>query len=313
MTLLNIIISDSRDLQRGGRADAVLAEFEELPSRSQLKSWFEQGRVRRSGIVLKAKDRLNFGDQIEIDVPEAKRLELEPREYPLKVQYEDEHLIVVYKDRGMSMHPGANESDELTLVHALLAHADSLSTGSGYFRPGIVHRLDKDTEGLVVVAKDNKTHELLSRQFSERTIKRAYWALVWGKFPGEMIIEGAIGRHPIHRKKMAVVKRGGREAKTSVRLLKSFEEHSWVECRLHTGRTHQIRVHLSHKGFPILNDPVYCRARSFKDHSRQELLSELKGQALVAFELGFVHPSSGEALYFKADKPRWLDQLSSLD
>jgi 23S rRNA pseudouridine1911/1915/1917 synthase len=170
-----------------------------------------------------------------------------------------------------------------------------------------VHRLDKDTEGLVVVAKSNPIHESLAKQFSDRSIVRRYWALVRGKFPDSLEVETAIGRHPRDRKKMAVVKRGGKPARTTARCLQRFDGFSWVECKLHTGRTHQIRVHLSHRGFPLLGDPLYGRG---------EGLPGLKGQALVAFELGFVHPRSEKNLHFQSDPPDWLRRvirLKSLD
>lgn len=236
---------------------------------------------------------------------------LEPRAFPLDILYEDDSLLVFFKPRGISMHPGAGTQSEITIANALAAHSKQLSKKSGEFRPGIVHRLDKDTEGLVVVAKDDSTHEALSQQFQSRSIQRRYWALVWGQFPlGEIKIEAPIGRHPTQRKKMAVVARG-KPATTIVKGLRQLNEgYSWVECRLLTGRTHQIRVHLAHKKFPVVNDPVYARPRHLEDPEKEAVLKNLKGQALIAFELGFIHPKTKEVMRFELPPPAWLRRLT---
>ncbi len=242
-----------------------------------------------------------------------KQLELDPRSLNLHIYYEDEFLIVLYKPRGISMHPGASRSNETTLAHALVSHAQSLSDKGGEFRPGIVHRLDKDTEGIVVIAKNNEVHEDLSLQFSSRTIERAYWALCYGKFPRTGLkINAPIGRNPRDRKKMAVVS-SGKEAITDVKFIDTFEEgFSWVECKLQTGRTHQIRVHLSHKKFPIMNDPAYAKKRNLQlSEKKLAVLNDLKGQALIAYKLGFIHPVTSKKIYFEAEKPEWLKILTT--
>jgi 23S rRNA pseudouridine1911/1915/1917 synthase len=262
--------------------------------------------------VLAAKDRIFAGDQIDVAVPEPKALRSEARDIPLKIVFEDEDLLVIEKQRGLSMHPGASPDDQNTLVHALMHHSESLSDKGGMFRPGIVHRLDKDTEGLVVVAKNNSAHENLSVQFANRSIDRAYWAVCYGKAPENFEIEAPIGRHPRDRKKMAVVQKG-RTARTLVQRLGYFSEtYSWIRCKLFTGRTHQIRVHLSHKGFPILNDPVYGRSGRAKDlpPAAAMVLENLKGQCLVAYELGFEHPRTHERMHFELEKPEWLKILT---
>ncbi len=306
--LLTIIVREIPNKKKGIRADAILAGLEGLPSRSQLKHWFEEGRIRRNGKILSASDSLELGDKIEIDPPLPKPLKLEPRKIPIHILYEDEFLIVLFKPRDLSMHPGASRDDQNTLVHALLYHSKSLSDSGGEFRPGIVHRLDKDTEGLVVIAKDNKTHEALSKQFSDRSIDRAYWALCFGKPPTKFEVDKPIGRHPKDRKKMAVHEKG-RSAKTSFECLKSFNAgYSWLRCKLHTGRTHQIRVHLAYKGPPVLNDPVYARsnAKLKLSDEQAECLKNLKGQCLIAYQLGFIHPATGEKMFFEAEMPDWL-------
>jgi 23S rRNA pseudouridine1911/1915/1917 synthase len=310
--LLTYIVRDLSDNKKGNRVDHFLALQEGLPSRSQLKSWFEGGAISRGGKVLAAKDRIFAGDQIDVAVPEPKALRIEARDIPLKIVFEDEDLLVIEKQRGLSMHPGASHDDQNTLVHALMHHSESLSDKGGMFRPGIVHRLDKDTEGLVVVAKNNSAHENLSVQFANRSIDRAYWAVCYGKAPENFEIEAPIGRHPRDRKKMAVVQKG-RTARTLVQRLGYFSEtYSWIRCKLFTGRTHQIRVHLSHKGFPILNDPVYGRSGRAKDlpPSAAMVLENLKGQCLVAYELGFEHPRTHERMHFELEKPEWLKILT---
>lgn len=315
MSLLTYIIRQVPQEKKRNRADRILAEFKDLPSRSQLKHWFSEGRIMRGEEVLEPSDPLFEGDEICIDPRPPAELNIEAREINLEVFFEDQHLIIINKPRGISMHPGAGYSDETTLVHGLLAHAERLSDTGGVFRPGIVHRLDKDTEGLVVVAKDNKTHEVLSRYFENREITRAYWALCYGRVERALRIEKPIGRHPVDRKKMAVVDVSkGRQSLTFVEPIQVYEEgYSWVRCKLMTGRTHQIRVHLTHEGHPLLNDPVYGRARKLIDLSqkKKERLNRLKGQALVAYELGFKHPMSNEKLHFEMEPPAWLKVLTA--
>jgi 23S rRNA pseudouridine1911/1915/1917 synthase len=261
--------------------------------------------------MLLPKSKIFEGDEIQISVPEAKPMHLEPRKIDLNIFFEDDDLIVLYKPKGLSIHPGAGRKNETTLVHGLLAHAQTLSDVGGEFRPGIVHRLDKDTEGIVVVAKNNEVHEALSQQFAKRTVERAYWALCWGRFPAGKMIEGAIGRNPRDRKKMAIT-RNGKAAKTEARLIEYFAEgYSWVECKLHTGRTHQIRVHLTASKFPLLGDKEYGRERKIElSPQKSKAFENLNGQALVAFKLGFTHPKTGARLSFDVPKPEWLRVLT---
>jgi len=315
--LHRIIVRDFPNKKKGIRVDVFLAAQDGLPSRSQLKHWFSAGLVTRRGKALEAGDILTVGDELIVSIPPPPASKLEARELPLKIFFEDESLIVLYKPRGISMHPGATKDDRMTLVHALLYHSKSLSNRGGEFRPGIVHRLDKDTEGLVVIAKENETHEALSQQFSKREIKRAYWALCAGKTLANFEVEASIGRDPRNRKRMAVVRSGGREARTSFETIESFSEgYSWVKCKLHTGRTHQIRVHLSHKGHPILNDPVYGRIQKKIKFSeeKEKCLENLEGQCLMAYELGFIHPRTQKEIHFELDKktetPEWLRILT---
>jgi 23S rRNA pseudouridine1911/1915/1917 synthase len=313
MRLLTLIVSQIDEKKKSKRADQWISAQNGMPSRSQIKSWFAQGRIKRRGEILEPSDPVFEGDELSIDVPDLDRPRLEARALDFQVFYEDSELLVLYKERGLSMHPGASSSEVTTLAHALVAYSAKLSDRGGEFRPGIVHRLDKDTEGLVVVAKNNEAHEYLSKQFAARSITRTYWALCRGQFPDQLEVEAPIGRHPTQRKKMAIVEKG-RSAKSLFRCLARFPEgYSWIQCRLETGRTHQIRVHLAHKKFPILNDPVYGAhsLRGLKLDSQKEAeLNQLQGQALIAYELGFEHPKTKERLLFQAGMPNWLRCLT---
>lgn len=313
-TDLTLILPSSGSGAKSWRADKALMLFKELPSRSQVKCWFQQGFVRRGNKVLEPSTKVYWGDVLVIHVPPVRQMNLEPRSFPLNIFYEDEDLLIIYKPKGLSMHPGASKDNPTTLVHGLLAYAKNLSSMGGNFRPGIVHRLDKDTEGLVVVAKNNFTHEKLAEQFSKRTIDRAYFALCFGKFPNELTIEAPMGRHPVQRKKMAVTEKG-RPAFTYVRRLQYFEEgYSWVECRLKTGRTHQVRVHMSHVHHPLLGDAVYGKKRAVKwSEDKQKAYENLNGQALVAYKLGFIHPRTQEKLIFEVPPPFWMQSFLKKD
>ena len=236
---------------------------------------------------------LRAGDKIEVTEPPLEKIEAQPEPIPLEILFEDDDLLVVNKPAGLVVHPGAAHRQH-TLVNALLSHCTTLSGIGGKERPGIVHRLDKETSGCLVVAKEDEAHRKLSRQFAERTVEKIYLALVAGKLRKETgMIEGKIGRHPIHRQRMSVTSSRGRPAKTEYRVVRSGEQASLVECRLHSGRTHQIRVHLHHLGHPVLGDKVYT-TRLAKNFPRQ---------MLHAWKLGFRHPVSGEWKSFEAPLP----------
>lgn len=315
INLLTLIVSDFEGVEKGIRADAYLAQNSQLPSRSQLKRWFDDARIRRGNQALKARDLVFEGDQISITPPDEADLQVKPIALPLDIKFEDDHLIVLFKPRGLSMHPAATPKAETTLVNALMHHTDKLSRSfsNEYYRPGIVHRLDKNTEGLVVVAKDDQTHEDLARQFSQREVDRAYWALVWGRTVPEFEVDGPIARHPRDRKKMGVVE-GGKPALTIVKTLKTWlspkkesNSVSWVECKLKSGRTHQIRVHMKSKGHHVLNDPLYGRrGRSEWPPFLRSSIEKIHGQALIAFRLGFVHPKTKAPMKFEVEEPEWL-------
>ncbi len=308
----------------GDRLDRMLAS--ELPqlSRTRIKSLILDGRAERLAAAGHAAANITDpalavkpGETYLITVPEI--LEGAPlaEDIPLNVVFEDEHLIVIDKPAGLVVHPAAGNYQG-TLVNALLFHCgDSLSGIGGIRRPGIVHRLDKDTSGLMVSAKSDAAHRGLSEQFQARSVERSYLAIVKGlPRPAAGRIEGAIGRHPRARKKMTVVKTGGKAAATRYRVLKSFAGHgaplaSLVRCRLETGRTHQVRVHMAHIGHPLLGDTVYGRRTALGKvpPAVHEALQELDRQALHAAELGFLHPVSQKPFKFSSPYPDDMGRL----
>jgi len=287
------------------RLDRFLATRLPELSRSRIQALIGERHVQVDGASRKASHRLRGGEAVSVELPAPRPLELAPEPIPLDVAYEDEALLVVNKPAGMVVHPGPGH-ERGTLVHALLARCPSLSGIGGVRRPGIVHRLDKGTSGLLVVAKTDQAHLELARQLKARTVSRRYLALVHGRVPQEAgVIEAAIGRHPHDRLRMAVRPAGqGRAALTQFRVLERFEGFTLLEARLRTGRTHQIRVHLAHLGFPVAGDPVY-RRRSVRPPEGELAgrLAALGGLALHAAALGFDHPQSRERCEFEAPLP----------
>lgn len=294
----------------GARLDRVLADALPDISRSRIKALITGGSVAQAGArVSEPSRRVKPGETFEVRIPEPAPARPIAQPIPLTVVFEDDHLIVVDKPAGLVVHPAAGNPDR-TLVNALLAHCgDSLSGIGGVARPGIVHRIDKDTSGLLVAAKNDATHASLARQFAEHSLERAYHAVCWGTpSPKEGTITGNIGRNPKNRKKMSIAVRGGKEAVTHYRVLRAVNRWaSLVECRLETGRTHQIRVHLSARGHPIIGDPLYGRAGRRRldgvDEGFGNAVSGLGRQALHACLLGFEHPKTGEFLRFRSGLP----------
>jgi 23S rRNA pseudouridine1911/1915/1917 synthase len=276
------------------RLDRFLAL--ELPqfSRSRLQALIGQGFVRLNEQQPRARDSVRAGDVVQVEVPAVEKIEAAPEAIPLRILYEDDDLLVVDKPAGMVVHPGAG-NQEHTLVNALLSHCTSLSGIGGKERPGIVHRLDKETSGCLVVAKNDTAHRDLSKQFAARTVKKTYLALVAGRLKKSSgMIDAPIGRHPVHRQRMSISKTSrGRSAITEYRVLRSGQEMSLVECQLHSGRTHQIRVHLHHLGNPVIGDKLYA-AKTARNFPRQ---------MLHAWRLGFTHPRTGEWKDFEASLP----------
>jgi len=275
------------------RLDRFLANKLPEYSRSRLQHLVRTGFVRLNGATTRPRHLVRSGDKIELTEAPLEKIDNQPEPIPLEVLFEDKDIIVINKPPGLVVHPGAGHRQH-TLVNALLSHCPTLSGIGGKERPGIVHRLDKETSGCLVVAKNDGAHRELSRQFAERSVEKIYLALVAGKLRKDAgVIEEKIGRHPVHRQRMSVASARGRPAKTDYRVVCSGDQASLVECRLYSGRTHQIRVHLHHLGHPVLGDKVYAAhlAKNFPRHM------------LHAWKLGFRHPRSGESKSFEAPLP----------
>jgi 23S rRNA pseudouridine1911/1915/1917 synthase len=297
----------------GERLDRFLAASLPDLSRSRLRQLIDDGRVTLSSGEPRPSGRLKAGDEIVVSVPPPRPLELVPEDRPLRILFQDAHLLVVEKPAGMVVHPAPGHA-EGTLVHVLLAHAEGLSGIGGVERPGIVHRLDRDTSGILVVAKTDAAHGGLSARFATHDLVRRYHGIVWGS-PAQAsgTVATRIGRHPVHRKKMAVLERGGREAITRYRRLETFGAFSRVEFELETGRTHQVRVHCAHLGCPIVGDDVYGKSRKVvlgKGASAETVV--LDRYFLHAFHLAFEHPVTGEALSFSVDDPPEFEAFQAM-
>jgi len=303
---------------RGVRIDKFLSEcFADL-SRSRLQKLIESGNVVCDDVTIADNAyKVKEGESFVINLPEAEDALPQPEDIPLDIVYQDEAIIVVNKPAGMVVHPAAGVSKG-TLVNALLFCCKDLSGIGGVKRPGIVHRIDKETSGLLVVAKNDNAHRILCEQFAEHSIERTYYAFCYGvPTPMNGIIEGDIGRNPYDRKKMAIVQRNGKRAVTHYQVVESYGKvAAKVKCNLETGRTHQIRVHLASKGNNLLGDKVYVKSKKISDKKIadevRKYLNEFPRQALHAQSLGFIHPVSGERMIFERDLPEDLMRLQAV-
>lgn len=289
----------------GRRLDQYLSETCEI-TRSMAQKLCEEGNILRGGRIAVKNEKLKAGDLIEITIPDPEPTEAAPENIPIEIVYEDSDLLVVNKPKGMVVHPAPGNYTG-TLVNALLYHCkDSLSGINGVIRPGIVHRIDKDTSGLLIVAKNDKAHLSLAEQISTHSFLRSYEAVAVGRFREEQgTVHAPIGRHPADRKKMAIVQ-GGRDATTHWQVLTQYAGYTHVKCVLETGRTHQIRVHLSSIGHPLFCDPVYGGGHTPLE---KQMAATLCGQCLHARTIGFVHPTTGKELYFESDLPKYFTAL----
>ena len=290
----------------GERLDAFLARCAENLSRSAAQKLIEEGAVKRNGKPGKKNDKLNLGDAIEYEIPEAKPVDIVPTEMQLDIVYEDEDLLVINKPKGLVVHPAAGHQDD-TLVNGLMhALGDDLSGINGELRPGIVHRIDKDTSGLLAVAKNDYAHIMLASQLKDHSMARTYEAIVCGSFREDSgTVDAPIGRHPSDRKKMCVTERNSKHAVTHWEVVARYRGYTHIRCKLETGRTHQIRVHMAHIGHPILGDTVYGR-------KKPELGQD--SQCLHAGALCFSHPRDGRPVMVFAELPQYFkDVIAKLE
>ncbi|MCM2674801.1 RluA family pseudouridine synthase [Alkalicoccobacillus plakortidis] len=281
------------------RIDKLLTDLIEDVSRSQIQLWIKDGSVQLNNEPVKSNYKVEEADHITVTIPEAVELEAVAEDIPLDVIYEDDDVIVINKPRGMVVHPAPGHPNG-TLVNALLHHCPDLPGINGVIRPGIVHRIDKDTSGLLMVAKNDVAHESLVSQLKAKTTKRLYQTIVHGVIPHEHgTVEAPIGRDKRDRQSMAVTDQNGRDAVTHFTVLETFEKYSYITCQLETGRTHQIRVHMKYIGHPVAGDPKYGPKKTL----------DINGQALHASVLGFTHPRTGEELLFEAPMPEDMSIL----
>ncbi len=291
------VIQDSQQM----RLDKYLTEQFPEQTRSYLQKLIKEGSVLVNGKTVKSGYQLSAGEEVAVTIPEPEELDVLPVKMDLEIVYEDEDVILINKPKGMVVHPAPGHTTD-TLVNGLLYHCNgNLSGINGVARPGIVHRIDRDTTGILIVCKNDLSHNSIAAQLKEHSITRKYRALVHGNIKTDQgTVEGSIGRHPVDRKKMAINERNGKPAVTHYQVLERFGNYTLIECVLETGRTHQIRVHMSSIGHPLVGDEVYGPAKCpFK----------LQGQCLHAMVLGFVHPRTGAYLEFSAELPEYFQKL----
>jgi 23S rRNA pseudouridine1911/1915/1917 synthase len=297
MEKINYIIEEN---EVGNRLDKVLCARSEDFSRARIQQLLDQGLIHVNDEIKKNNYKVRCGDEVEIEIPEVKELEAFPQDLNLDIIYEDEDIIVINKPKGMVVHPGAGNPDH-TLVNGLLYHCKDLSGINGVLRPGIVHRIDKDTTGCIVACKNDMAHEAISKQLSNKTCSRDYIAIVHGELPHEYgTIDAPIGRDSRDRQNMTVTDKNARDAVTHFRVEERFKGFTLVSFKLETGRTHQIRVHMQYIGFPIVGDPKYSLRNTRQD---------TQGQALHAQSLTLVHPRTHETMTFEAPLPDYFKAL----
>ena len=283
------------------RIDKYLAQKLPDQSRSYIQKLIKDEQVTVHNQKIKSNYKVQSGDQLRVELPKLQEPDILPEDIPLDILYEDEDVLVINKPKGMVVHPSAGHYSQ-TVVNAVLFHCKGQLSGiNGVLRPGIVHRIDMDTTGAIVICKNDKAHQILAEQLKEHSITRKYRALVCGNMKEDTgTIVGAIGRHPIDRKKMAINEKNGKPAVTHYKVLERFGNYTYIECQLETGRTHQIRVHMASKGHPLLGDTLFGPTKCpFK----------LQGQCLHAMVLGFMHPSTGEYMEFEAPLPNYFIHL----
>lgn len=285
----------------GARIDKYLSDCRDDMSRNYIQKLIHEGLVCIKDEPVKVNYRVHAGDCICMTEPDVEEADIFPEDIPLDILYEDEDILIINKPKDMVVHPAPGH-DEGTLVNAVMYHCkDALSGINGVLRPGIVHRIDKDTTGSLIVCKNDDAHRSIAEQLKEHSITRKYRAIVFGRInEDEGTIDAPIGRHPIDRKKMAVNRITGKPAVTHYRVLERFDKYTYIECQLETGRTHQIRVHMTSIGHPLVGDSVYTNAKT---------ITQLQGQTLHAMTIGFQHPRTGEYVEFEAPLPAYFEEL----
>lgn len=291
-------IENKEDVLNFPRIDKYLSNEIDECSRTEIQNIIKDGLVTVNDKVVKANYNIQLNDVITITIPDPKEIDIKGEDIPLDIYYEDEDVIVINKPSGMVVHPGAGNYEH-TIVNALIYHCKDLSGIGGVYRPGVVHRIDKDTSGLIVACKNDFSHKNLSMQFFNKTVKRKYYAICYGVIPHNLgKIDAPIGRDKTNRQKMAIVE-NGKNAVTHFHVLERFKDYTFIECELETGRTHQIRVHMKYIGFPIVGDPLYGPKKVIGEH----------GQYLHAKTLGFIHPRTGKLLEFDSPLPNYFEEF----
>lgn len=293
MDITEIYVDEDKDI----RIDSYLAEELKEISRSNIQKMIKEGLITVNGKKIKPRYLVRTGDYIEIKILEPKKINIPAENIPLNILYEDDDIAIIDKPQGMVVHPASGNYSG-TLVNALLYHMDSLSTMGGQERPGIVHRLDKDTSGLLIISKNDFSHSILVNEIKERRVKRIYYCLVYGNIKVDKgVINAPIGRDPVDRRRMTVIDKNSKEAITHFKVLERFNRYTLLEVELETGRTHQIRVHMAYIGHPVVGDIVYSNKKS---------IFGLKGQLLHAKRLSFYHPRKGDYLEFESELPNYF-------
>ena len=302
MEILNYQVSDG---QSGIRIDRYLSEMNEELSRSYIQKLLKEQKITVNGSAVKANYKVQEGDEISVVVPDIKEPDILPEDIPLDILYEDDDVLIVNKPKGMVVHPSAGHYSG-TLVNAIMYHCkDTLSGINGEIRPGIVHRIDMGTTGSLIVCKNDEAHVNIAQQIKEHSVNRIYVGIVCGNVKEDSgTVEGAIGRHPIERKKMAINEKNGKPAITHYKVLERFKNYTYMQFKLETGRTHQIRVHMASIGHPLLGDTLYSSGRLPFKH--------LQGQCLHAKTIGFIHPKTGEYMEYSAPLPEYFEKLLCL-
>ena len=298
---MNEIVMEITPEMEGERIDKCISNYLESLSRSYIQKIIKDGKAYVNDAVVKANYKVKVDDKVQFEIPDCEEPDIPPQDIPLDILYEDKDILIVNKPKDMVVHPAPGHY-EGTLVNAIMFHCkDELSGINGVLRPGIVHRIDKDTTGSIIICKNDESHRKIAQQLKEHSITRKYRAIVYGRIMEEEgTVNAPIGRHPTDRKKMAINEKNGKPAVTHYNVLERFDKYTYIECQLETGRTHQIRVHMTSIGHPLLGDEVYGNAKCpFK----------LEGQTLHAMTIGFIHPTTGEYVEYEAPLPEYFEHL----